>query len=288
MTVDPDTYVAWDGMRYDGSPPSGWYLGADNRWWPSKDVPPEDRVGDPPPPRATDAIPPAKPPSPPAGTSPPAPRRPANGYNAAPAPTAWAPSPGGQPPPPDGPPIAVGAPTPQRRIKPIHVGAGALAVAFYFWGFGGGVDYAPLDDTSATTVWFGDETIETFEGLDEVTIEFDPTTTTLPPPDPNAFETAPPTTALTYLATDSNLTFEFFYCGDGFLEGLVYNTAGEPFAEISFTVLFASPDGGEVLSFPLALSRSEADASMYFGVQISEEIENLPDCRTEIIDVIVQ
>lgn len=33
-----DSYIAWDGARYPGSPPAGWYLAVDNRWWPPQEV----------------------------------------------------------------------------------------------------------------------------------------------------------------------------------------------------------------------------------------------------------
>lgn len=37
--ADPNnTYVAWDGERYEGQPPAGWYLAADNRWWPPQEL----------------------------------------------------------------------------------------------------------------------------------------------------------------------------------------------------------------------------------------------------------
>ncbi|MGI9594646.1 MAG: hypothetical protein ACR2QK_00720 [Acidimicrobiales bacterium] len=34
MSTDAEFYIAWDGKRYQGGPPSDWYLAADNRWWP--------------------------------------------------------------------------------------------------------------------------------------------------------------------------------------------------------------------------------------------------------------
>lgn len=36
--VEDEFYIAWDGRRYAGEPPAGWYLAADNRWWPSQAV----------------------------------------------------------------------------------------------------------------------------------------------------------------------------------------------------------------------------------------------------------
>ena len=39
-TVAPqdDFYIAWDGREYAGIPPEGWFLAADNRWWPPRDL----------------------------------------------------------------------------------------------------------------------------------------------------------------------------------------------------------------------------------------------------------
>ncbi len=28
-----DTYIAWDGLAYEGRPPEGWHLASDERWW---------------------------------------------------------------------------------------------------------------------------------------------------------------------------------------------------------------------------------------------------------------
>ena len=28
-----ETYVAWDGLSYEGQPPEGWHLASDDRWW---------------------------------------------------------------------------------------------------------------------------------------------------------------------------------------------------------------------------------------------------------------
>ncbi len=28
-----DTYIAWDGLSYEGQPPEGWHLASDERWW---------------------------------------------------------------------------------------------------------------------------------------------------------------------------------------------------------------------------------------------------------------
>jgi hypothetical protein len=38
MESADDSYIAWDGSRYPGSPPAGWYLAVDNRWWPPQDL----------------------------------------------------------------------------------------------------------------------------------------------------------------------------------------------------------------------------------------------------------
>ncbi len=38
MTAAEPFYVAWDGSRYTGIPPDGWYLAVDNRWWPPQDI----------------------------------------------------------------------------------------------------------------------------------------------------------------------------------------------------------------------------------------------------------
>ncbi len=28
-----ETYIAWDGLAYEGQPPEGWHLASDDRWW---------------------------------------------------------------------------------------------------------------------------------------------------------------------------------------------------------------------------------------------------------------
>ncbi len=38
MAESENTYVAWDGVLYEGSPPAGWYLATDNRWWPPQEI----------------------------------------------------------------------------------------------------------------------------------------------------------------------------------------------------------------------------------------------------------
>ncbi|MGH1492014.1 MAG: hypothetical protein ACRBK7_21940 [Acidimicrobiales bacterium] len=38
MADRDSSYIAWDGVLYEGSPPSGWYLAADNRWWPPQEM----------------------------------------------------------------------------------------------------------------------------------------------------------------------------------------------------------------------------------------------------------
>lgn len=38
MAYRSDSYIAWDGNRYPGSPPEDWFLAVDNRWWPSPEL----------------------------------------------------------------------------------------------------------------------------------------------------------------------------------------------------------------------------------------------------------
>ena len=38
MTGAEESYIAWDGSRYSGPPPPGWYLAVDNRWWPPQEL----------------------------------------------------------------------------------------------------------------------------------------------------------------------------------------------------------------------------------------------------------
>ena len=38
MTGAEESYIAWDGSRYPGPPPPGWYLAVDNRWWPPQEL----------------------------------------------------------------------------------------------------------------------------------------------------------------------------------------------------------------------------------------------------------
>ncbi|MEM7342113.1 MAG: hypothetical protein AAF467_25960 [Actinomycetota bacterium] len=38
MDEGPSGFVAWNGERYAGSPPSGWSLRSDGRWWPDSDA----------------------------------------------------------------------------------------------------------------------------------------------------------------------------------------------------------------------------------------------------------
>lgn len=61
------TYQAWDGNEYQGDPPEGWYLGADDLWWS-----PGSGPGPKQPPAAPSnaAPPPAPAPAPPAPTPP--------------------------------------------------------------------------------------------------------------------------------------------------------------------------------------------------------------------------
>ncbi len=33
-----DSFVAWNGLSYAGSPPHGWFLAQDDRWWPTETV----------------------------------------------------------------------------------------------------------------------------------------------------------------------------------------------------------------------------------------------------------
>ena len=47
MAEETTSYIAWDGKRYPGVPPMGWFLGADNRWWPNKDLLGTQREADP-------------------------------------------------------------------------------------------------------------------------------------------------------------------------------------------------------------------------------------------------
>lgn len=38
MAPRDEFYTAWDGRQYPGRPPSGWFLAADNRWWPNTET----------------------------------------------------------------------------------------------------------------------------------------------------------------------------------------------------------------------------------------------------------
>lgn len=38
MDGERDSYLAWDGIRYPGTPPLGWFLATDNRWWPPQEL----------------------------------------------------------------------------------------------------------------------------------------------------------------------------------------------------------------------------------------------------------
>ncbi len=38
------SYVAWDGNKYGGEPPEGWYLAADARWWPQGYAPSPEQI----------------------------------------------------------------------------------------------------------------------------------------------------------------------------------------------------------------------------------------------------
>lgn len=64
------TYIAWDGNEYPLPVPDGWYLGADDRWWPEGHGPGPAAVASPPPADLPSAAPPPGMPSaaPPAET----------------------------------------------------------------------------------------------------------------------------------------------------------------------------------------------------------------------------
>ena len=78
MALEDDFYIAWDGREYAGIPPEGWFLAADNRWWPPRElIDGDDAVGqspeDPlPDPSTSTSLPSAGPPvtGPPAGAPP--------------------------------------------------------------------------------------------------------------------------------------------------------------------------------------------------------------------------
>lgn len=86
VAKDDGYYTAWDGSRYLGPPPDGWFLAADNRWWPAPEAetPGPRHVEDEGPTPAPQTPSSSAPPDEPVGNGNPA---------ATPPPTSWAPLP---------------------------------------------------------------------------------------------------------------------------------------------------------------------------------------------------
>lgn len=260
MAASTDTYTAWDGSRYAGQPPDGWYLAADNRWWPSQDL---IRAGG-----ATtedEAAPDLTPEPPPQSPTPAEVRPPRSGASQLPPPQSpsWAPR---RPvPKPTMPPRGGQGQTPRRSLRPkrkIRPDLLIPLILFALFRFGGAV----FDNEGPTL-----QPIPTFPAEQ-------PTATTGPP------RSTPPSSVAPVFGS-GDLQVVITGCGSGTITGVAQNLGSAPteFATaITFEILDGLPGGPPIETIETTIGPLAAGGSEPFTVSFPEP-DDVPACQ--VLDV---